>query len=255
MSIFQSQWYKSAGGKELVLPIDVFWNTLSDCFESYLDNWSRILRICEEDRSDIDTGIASKVQNILLGSLVSLEDPREIYTIKKKLGSGASGVVNLAVNNLLGSTVAIKSMNLELQPKKELLISEIEVNLTKHVNIVNYLNGFLVSNSELWVVMEYLDGGALTDVVMETMMKEEQMATVIGDVVNGLNFLHSHNIIHRDIKSDNVLLGLNGDVKLTDFGFCAQVVGDSANRNTMVGTPYWMAPEVVAKYFLYLNNI
>ncbi|KAG6909023.1 Serine/threonine-protein kinase smu1 [Tephrocybe rancida] len=196
-------------------------------------------------------------------------DPTRLYRSLVKIGQGASGGVYTAYQVGTNLSVAIKQMDLEKQPKKDLIINEILVmRSSRHPNIVNYIDSFLHHN-DLWVVMEYMEGGSLTDVVTANLMTEGQIAAVSRETAQGLEHLHRHGVIHRDIKSDNVLLSMVGDIKLSaslslrvpkigwalmmgggtaDFGFCAQISDPAhAKRTTMVGTPYWMAPEVVTR--------
>ena len=183
-----------------------------------------------------------------LQAICSQGDPNDHYKNLVKIGQGASGGVFLAHNaDDASSTVAIKQMNLEQQPKKELIINEILVmKSSKHQNIVNYIDSF-VHRGDLWVVMEYMEGGSLTEIVTYSVMTEGQIAAVCRETLKGLKFLHSKGVIHRDIKSDNILLNVDGNIKMTDFGFCAQLNEINLKRTTMVGTPYWMAPEVVSR--------
>ncbi|MCJ1387624.1 p21 protein (Cdc42 Rac)-activated kinase [Xylographa bjoerkii] len=182
-----------------------------------------------------------------LNAICSPGDPTKKYRNLVKIGQGASGGVYTASENGTNRCVAIKQMNLEQQPKKDLIINEIIVmRESKHKNIVNFMDSFLI-RGDLWVIMEYMEGGSLTDVVTYNMMSEGQIAAVCRETLNGLQHLHSKGVIHRDIKSDNILLSMEGNIKLTDFGFCAQINEGQSKRTTMVGTPYWMAPEVVTR--------
>ncbi|KAL9052355.1 MAG: hypothetical protein Q9162_005447 [Coniocarpon cinnabarinum] len=172
-------------------------------------------------------------------------DPTQRYFDLQMIGKGASGGVYSAYEGGTNQMVAIKQMNLRQQPKKELIYNEIIVmKASRHRNIVNFQDSYLV-NLDLWVIMEYMEGGSLTDVVTFNMMSENQIAAVCQETLRGLQHLHSRQVIHRDIKSDNILLSMDGNIKLTDFGFCAELNDSSNKRTTMVGTPYWMAPEVV----------
>ncbi|CAD6915122.1 unnamed protein product [Tilletia laevis] len=181
-----------------------------------------------------------------LRSVVSPENPDGLYAKIKKVGQGASGSVYVAKTLATGQRVAIKTMDLQHQPRKELIVNEILVmKESQHPNIVNFLDSHLVRNNELWVIMEYMEGGALTDVIDNNTLEEDQIASICLETCKGLEHLHAQSIIHRDIKSDNVLLNAAGQVKITDFGFCAKLTDQKSKRATMVGTPYWMAPEVV----------
>ncbi|KAK7029777.1 Non-specific serine/threonine protein kinase [Favolaschia claudopus] len=181
-----------------------------------------------------------------LRQVVSDDDPKTLYSKIKKVGQGASGHVYVAKTLATGKKVAIKEMDLSHQPRKELIVNEILVmKESQHPNIVNFLESYLVKSNELWVVMEYMEGGALTDIIENNTLEEDQISSISFETCKGLGHLHSQSIIHRDIKSDNVLLDALGRVKITDFGFCAKLTDQKSKRATMVGTPYWMAPEVV----------
>ncbi|SMN19514.1 similar to Saccharomyces cerevisiae YOL113W SKM1 Member of the PAK family of serine/threonine protein kinases with similarity to Ste20p and Cla4p [Maudiozyma saulgeensis] len=214
--------------------------------------------------------IMSKLKNVTFNT-----DPSPYFKMIEKAGQGASGSVYLAervylppnINNRLsryqngespnvsiGDKVAIKQMILSKQPRKELIVNEILVMKdSRHKNIVNFLEAYLKTEDDLWVVMEYMEGGSLTDIIencqanttSHSPLMEPQIAYIVRETCQGLKFLHDKHIIHRDIKSDNVLMDTQARVKITDFGFCAKLTDKRSKRATMVGTPYWMAPEVV----------
>lgn len=143
-------------------------------------------------------------------------DPTKLYRNLVKIGQGASGGVFTAYQVGTNQSVAIKQMNLEQQPKKDLIINEIVVmKQSRHDNIVNFIDSFL-HKGDLWVVMEYMEGGSLTDVCTTNIMTEGQIAAVSRETLEGIKHLHQNGVIHRDIKSDNVLLSMDGAIKLSE---------------------------------------
>jgi len=174
-------------------------------------------------------------------------DPTELFKEIKQIGEGSSGMVFVGKFAKTDEKVAIKIIHFAEKKRKEALSIQNEILIqktTKHPNVVDYKGSFL-KDTELWVIMEYMNGGSLADLISVCKMNESHIATVCREVLNALKFVHSLNRVHRDIKSDNLLLTTNGDVKLADFGYAAQLTEQLNKRNSVVGTPYWMAPELI----------
>uniref|UniRef100_A0A1A8KJ78 non-specific serine/threonine protein kinase n=1 Tax=Nothobranchius kuhntae TaxID=321403 RepID=A0A1A8KJ78_NOTKU len=182
------------------------------------------------------------------------EDPEEIWEIIGELGDGAFGKVFKGRHVKTGQLAAIKVMDVTGDEEEEI---KAEINMLKkyshHRNIATYYGAFIKKNppgmdDQLWLVMEFCGAGSVTDLIKNTKgnsLKEEWIAYICREILRGLTHLHQHKVIHRDIKGQNVLLTENAEVKLVDFGVSAQLDRTVGRRNTFIGTPYWMAPEVV----------
>lgn len=181
-------------------------------------------------------------------AIVSPGDPRQKYHLLSQIGTGATGNVFTAVDVKTSEKVAIKMIDIRKQVKKVLILTEISVMKNKkHPNVVNYYDSFLVEGTQLWVIMEYMEFGPLTDLVTTLILREGQIAVIVRETLKAIEFLHSNRIIHRDIKSDNILLSLDCQVKVIDFGFCAQLENMDEKRRTFAGSPYWLSPEIITR--------
>lgn len=173
------------------------------------------------------------------------EDPTKVFGKLQRLDEGSSAVVYKGIHNKTGMKVAIKIIQIKADTKLETLENEIAMmHSCQHDNIVKYVGAYS-HNQDLWIVMEMMSGGKLTDLLLNTQFSEPEIAGVCKEILKSLKYLHDNQRIHRDIKSDNVLLGETGEVKLADFGFCAELSQTADKRRSVVGTPYWMAPEVI----------
>ncbi|NWW15953.1 PAK1 kinase, partial [Falcunculus frontatus] len=180
-------------------------------------------------------------------SIVSLGEPMRKYTAFENLGRGGCGAVYKALDTSTGQQVAIEKMTLQEEMSEELAVNEIVVMRdSRNANIVTYLDSYLV-NGELWLAVEFMDGGTLSDALRQcaVYLEEGQIGSVCWECLQGLHFLHSCQVIDRDVKSCNVLVGMDRSVKLADFGLCAQLTPERSKRSSSVGTPSWMAPEAM----------
>uniref|UniRef100_A0A8C9UF97 non-specific serine/threonine protein kinase n=1 Tax=Serinus canaria TaxID=9135 RepID=A0A8C9UF97_SERCA len=185
----------------------------------------------------------------------SLDDPAGIFELVELVGNGTYGQVYKGRHVKTGQLAAIKVMDVTGDEEEEI---KQEINMLKkyshHRNIATYYGAFIKKNppgmdDQLWLVMEFCGAGSVTDLIKNTKgntLKEEWIAYICREILRGLSHLHQHKVIHRDIKGQNVLLTENAEVKLVDFGVSAQLDRTVGRRNTFIGTPYWMAPEVIA---------
>ncbi|XP_056289577.1 TRAF2 and NCK interacting kinase b isoform X10 [Pseudoliparis swirei] len=211
-----------------------------------------ILSPASTDRAMASDSPARSLDEI---DLSALRDPAGIFELVELVGNGTYGQVFKGRHVKTGQLAAIKVMDVTGDEEEEI---KAEINMLKkyshHRNIATYYGAFVKKNppgmdDQLWLVMEFCGAGSITDLVKNTKgntLKEEWIAYVCREILRGLTHLHQHKVIHRDIKGQNVLLTENAEVKLVDFGVSAQLDRTVGRRNTFIGTPYWMAPEVIA---------
>lgn len=175
------------------------------------------------------------------------EDPEEMFQLLEKLGEGSYGEVFKGLHITSGTIVAIKKVpiNNEIAAlKKEISI----LKQCRHPNIVGYIGSY-IKEGELWLIMEFCSAGSVQDFLKITKktLNEVEIASVCQAVLRGLEYLHDNKKIHRDIKAGNVLMDHRGIAKLADFGVSAQLANTFSKKDTMIGTPYWMSPEVISR--------
>ncbi|KAK8799688.1 hypothetical protein WA158_006236 [Blastocystis sp. Blastoise] len=215
--------------------------------EEAINNKEAVLEILNFHFTGNQTPLPSRMslqRNVKEAAYMRYDDPMKIFRgINQRLGEGASGAVYKATDPRDGKKVAIKvcpASDLD-NLKNELALQR----MSKHPNIVTLHECYLYRD-QLWIIMELMDIGALTEILGPDIdFPESHIAYVCENMLKGLSVLHMNNKIHRDIKSDNVLLDLQGHVKLADFGFAVGLTKEETKRKSVVGTPFWMAPELI----------
>ncbi|KAJ3388990.1 Serine/threonine-protein kinase 4 [Lobulomyces angularis] len=173
------------------------------------------------------------------------EDPAEIFTVLNKLGEGSYGAVYKGIHKRTSTLCAIKMIPIENDLDDS--VKEISMMRNCNSNYVVHFYGSFLNDNYLWIVMEYCGAGSVADIMRlcNTVMTEEQISVICSFTLSGLSYLHSYRKIHRDIKAGNILLNTVGEVKLADFGVASQLTDSKTKRLTVIGTPYWIAPEVL----------
>jgi p21-activated kinase 1 len=171
-------------------------------------------------------------------------DPKTFLEDIVEIGSGGTATVYRAIDKRSRKTVAVKAVDLNDNEREDIIV---EITTQYGLNHPNLVRIFRVCEFTHWlyIILEYIDGGSLTNILSVWRCREIEMAFILREILRGLAVIHRSNKIHRDIKSDNILISSTGEIKIADFGYTAQLSKDQAKRTTVCGTPYWMSPEII----------
>lgn len=189
--------------------------------------------------------MSSKIELKKLSEESLTKQPEDVFDLICKLGEGSYGSVYKALHKESGQVLAIKQVPVDSDLQE--IIKEISIMQQCDSPFVVKYYGSYFKNTDLWIVMEYCGAGSISDIMRlrKKTLSEDEIATVLSDTLKGLEYLHLRRKIHRDIKAGNILLNNEGVAKLADFGVAGQLTDTMAKRNTVIGTPFWMAPEVI----------
>ncbi|KAM8811062.1 serine/threonine-protein kinase 3 [Eudromia elegans] len=210
-----------------------------------------VMTMCLDAAGLVMKGVDAWVTFRLLCKLKKLSEdsltkqPEEVFDVLEKLGEGSYGSVFKAIHKESGQVVAIKQVPVESDLQE--IIKEISIMQQCDSPYVVKYYGSYFKNTDLWIVMEYCGAGSVSDIIRlrNKTLTEDEIATILKSTLKGLEYLHFMRKIHRDIKAGNILLNTEGHAKLADFGVAGQLTDTMAKRNTVIGTPFWMAPEVI----------
>lgn len=197
------------------------------------------------DTADPRSGLDA-TKRAMFDSLIVQDDPDDTFELIEKLGRGSHGVVYKALNRVTGETIAVKKLLHVAEKDLEDTLKEISIlNSLNSPHCIRYYSSHY-KNGDLWIAMEFLDAGSIGDLLcFKKKLNEPQIRMIVFQVTKGLEYLHSLPLIHRDIKAGNILLNKKGQVKLADFGVSALMESDAAKHQTQIGSPFWMAPELI----------
>jgi len=185
--------------------------------------------------------------------LQNVTDPEKTFTKLSPVGKGAFGTVYKIQDNRDKKMYAAKIIDLETDDDElEDIHREVKILSQLDSKYITRYFGSLIKGPKLWIFMELLTGGSLSDIIYmlletEDNLEEYHIATIVREILHGLDYMHRNNRLHRDMKAANVLLSNKGEIKLCDFGVSAAVTNTTKKRETFAGTPYWMAPEVILR--------